>query len=640
MVNHLLLLIISLSAALALTPLVRVVALYLGAVDSPGARKIHSKAVPRLGGVSVVLSSALAVYAMVTLERFDGLVVSRDPSVWFPVLMGGVLVFVVGIWDDIQSLSVRVKFLFQAVAAGVAIWAGVRIEPAFFVVGTLDVGFLAVPLTFLWIVGITNAFNLIDGLDGLAVGLASIAAATSGTIFLIRGDAQGSMLMAILLGALLGFLRYNFNPAKIFLGDSGSLVVGYTLAVTAIMGSQKEATALAVVVPLLVFGLPILDTMLSMIRRFMAGSQGMQPYATSMAQRVLGAKQMFEADQAHIHHRLLAIGFSHRSAVLMMYAVALGLSAMALLSVLAQFRNAGIILMTVGLSTYIGIRKLGYQEVTFLKVGTLLRWCDQITFKRFFFIGFVDVVLIAAAYWISYLLKYEFHGRPEVRTWYLGTFPLVLFVQLGACSVCGLYRGVCRTTGIGDLLRILFAVGTAVMFSYVVALLNVPPSGALSFFCINLLVLGGLTGGTRCIYRVLDYIYQREQVSSSGVLIYGAGRGGQLVIRANLGLRLIGFIDDNLELQGRTVDGVPVLGSGSDLALLLKREPTASLIISSDKIRDDRLEAALSICNMRQIPIMYIRLRIEPIEKNKNNKNNKEDRTYPVPANQEAENPK
>src|SRR5207247_8954674 len=162
------------------------------------------------------------------------------------------------------------------------------------------------------------------------------------------------------------------------------------------------------------------------------------------------------------HHRLIALGFSHRNAVLAMYAIAVTLSLMALLSVLAQFRNAGIILVAVGLATYIGIRKLGYEEIIFLRNGDLLRWYEQLAFSRLFFLGFVDLILITAAYWLSFALKYEFPWDPEVKIWYRGAFPIVLLVQLGVFSVFGLYRGVCRVTGFGDFVVVLLVVVCAV----------------------------------------------------------------------------------------------------------------------------------------------------------------------------------
>jgi UDP-GlcNAc:undecaprenyl-phosphate GlcNAc-1-phosphate transferase len=466
-------------------------------------------------------------------------------------------------------------------------------------------------LTFIWIVGLTNAFNLVDGLDGLAAGLASIAAGTSAAIFLLRDDVHDAMLLLILLGALLGFLRYNFNPATIFLGDSGSLIVGYLLAVTAISGSQKGATTLAVAIPLLVFGLPIVDTVLSMVRRFMAGWQG-----GGLAR----ATRMFQADQRHIHHRLIDLGFSHRKAVLALYALGFALSSLALISVLAQYRNVGIILIVVGLATYIGIHKLGYEEVKFLRTGTLLRWYEQLSFNRRFFLGFADLLLISLGYWGAFALKYG-TGSPEELSWYAETFPLVLLVQLSVFWVFGLYRGVWRATGIGDLIRIGLAVGAAFALSFSLAVVTRPPGGVLGFFGINLFVLGALLVGSRSAYRILDYARQREGAISGTALIYGAGRGGQLVLKEllqnqDVGLKPVGFIDDNPSLKGRTIDRVPVLGSSEDLASIIEDHPIAAVIVSSDKINGHRLEQIVRLCREGELTVLRGRLHIEPLEVN------------------------
>src|SRR5437867_8226168 len=219
MIKYLLLFLVSCVLSLILTPLVRLLALRIGAVDRPGVRKIHTQPVARLGGVGVVLAASLTAVLAVALEGIGDGFIRVDLGAWTPLLLGGSIVFLAGVWDDIRPLSARTKFLFQAAAAGVAIWMGVRIDQVYFLAtGTVDLGLLAIPLTFLWIVGITNAFNLVDGLDGLAAGLASIAAGTCAAIFLLRGDAQDAMLVVILVGALAGVLRYNFNPAKIFLG--------------------------------------------------------------------------------------------------------------------------------------------------------------------------------------------------------------------------------------------------------------------------------------------------------------------------------------------------------------------------------------------------------------------------------------
>lgn len=618
MVTYLILFLIACCASLALTPLVRLLALRLGAVDQPGERKIHPQAIPRLGGGAIVLASVITAMVVKALGSAGGLFAPLELDTWLPVALGGGIIFVTGVWDDLHPLPAGVKFLFQAGAALVAIWFGLRIETIDLLGDTVGLGPLALPLTFLWIVGMTNAFNLIDGLDGLAAGLAGIAAGTCAAIFLLRGDPQDASLLIILLGSLLGFLRYNFNPAKIFLGDSGSLVVGYTLAVISISGSQKGATALAVVVPLLVFGLPILDTLLSMLRRFGGSVKSMQPRTSPLKQRIRAAKHMFAADRHHIHHRLIALGLSHRNAVLMLYAVALGLSLLALLSVLAQFRNAGILLIAAGLATYIGIHKLGYNEISFLRASTLLRWYDQIAFNRLFFLGFVDLVLISAAYGLSFVLKYEFYWGPEVKSWYLGVFPPMLLIQLGVFSVFGLYRSVWRTTDVGDLLRALFAVGTSVALSYTVVLLSVPPTGVLPFFCIDLLILAALICGSRCAYRILDYSNQRERAVGGGAIIYGAGRGGQLVLHemlqnAERGLRPIGFVDDDPGLKQMLINRMPVLGSSSDLASIIESRPVTSVVISSTKIQGDRVQRVVSLCQEHEIPVLEARLKFEPL---------------------------
>ena len=620
--TYLALVVISLCVSLALTPLPRSLAMRVGVLDYPGERKLHTTPMPRLGGVSVVLSGTLTVIIVLWIRQVVGHGAELNLAAWWPALPGGILIFLVGIWDDLRSVPPWVKFLFQTVAAGVAIWLGVRIEHISLLgSGSLDLGMLSLPLTFLWIVGITNAFNLIDGLDGLATGLAIIATGASATILFLLGDTQDIPLLVILLGALLGFLPYNFNPATIFFGDCGSMSIGYVLAVTAIVGAQQGARGLAVVIPLLIFGLPIVDTLCSMVRRFVGNLRLLRAQNAPLKAQLLGVKCMFEPDQRHIHHRLLAIGFTHRNAVLLLYAMALGLSLLALLSVLAQYRNAGIILIAVGLATYIGIHKLGYDELTFLRTGTLLRWYEQFTFNRLFFLGFLDLILVTMAYWGAFLLKYDAPRATDLTTWYLNTFPFVLVAQLTIFYALGLYRGIWQAMGISDVIRMALAVLPAVVLSYVLALLNISPTGAFSFFCIDTLLLGLLVVGVRSAYRILDYIWQRENLTGGATLIYGAGLGGQLVLREllqnpGLGLRPVGFLDDNPTLHGRTVNRVPVLGSVDNLLSIIETQSVSCLIISSSKVNGEHFGKAISVCEERHIPVLQGRLQLEPVGTN------------------------
>ena len=618
-VQCLLLFVFAFSAAFALSPLVRWLGFGFRLVDRVGERKIHETPIPLLGGVVVALSGGLTVLTVLGLDHLIEIGIPLNFGRWWPILAGGVLVFVGGLFDDIRPLPAWAKFLFQAAGVVTAIWLGIRIDQvSIFGTEVLHLGVLAVPLTFLWIIGLTNAFNLVDGLDGLAVGLGSIAAGTCAALFLLRGELQDAMLLIILLGALIGFLPYNFNPARLYLGDSGSQLIGYLLAVTAIAGSQKRATALAVVIPLLIFGLPILDTLLSMVRRLLGSLRKSEPNKTSLKGCVLAAKRMFEGDQEHIHHRLIALGFSHRNAVLVLYAIALGLSLLALLSVLSQYRNAAIILVTVGLAICIGIGKLGYKEVGLFRIRTLLRWYNEMVFSRLFFLGFVDLILIAAAYWAAYLLKYDTHSTMELNTWHLNLFPIILLVQFVVFYAFGLYRGVWRALGVGDLLRVGLAVCGGVVLSYSIVLIGEPPVGTGRFFAIDLLVLGLFTGGARSAYRVLDYSQQRGKQAAELALIYGAGRGGELVLRellqnSMLGLQPIGFIDDDPTFRNRTVNSVSVLGSGQDLASILDSQAVSTLIVSSNKICGERLKQAIRLCKERGIPIVRAQLQFQPL---------------------------
>jgi UDP-GlcNAc:undecaprenyl-phosphate GlcNAc-1-phosphate transferase len=602
-----------------LTPLVRSAAQWVGAVDKPGGRKIHAVPTPRLGGVSVVVSGVLTVLIVWGLEHGTGSIVRIELGACMPVFFGGAIVFLLGVWDDIRPLPAGVKFVVQGVAAGVAIWCGILVEHVSLLGGSrIALGALALPLTFVWITGITNAFNLVDGLDGLAAGLAIIAAGAMAAIFFLHGNAQEMLPLLILLGALLGFLPYNFNPASIFLGDSGSLVLGYVLAVTAIMGSQKGATTLAVVTPLLVFGLPIVDTLLSMVRRFVGSLRRLESQQATLQEQIGRAKRMFEADQKHIHHRLLALGFSHRNAVLVLYALALGLASIALLLVLAHYRNAGIILIAIGLATYIGLRKLGYEEIALFRSVTLLRWYESHTFNRCFFLGFVDMTLITVAYGGAFVLKYELPWSPELKAWYLGTFPLVLVVQLAALYTLGLYHGVWRAADFSDLLHVALSVLPAVAASYLVTLVSLAPVDTLRFFLLDALLLSSLMVGIRSTHRVLDYLQQRDNVTGAAALIYGAGRGGQLVLRELLqnprvGLRPIGFLDDDPRLQGQRVNGVPIRGAVADLPAIIKAQSVSYLIVASRYIHSERLHQVLSACQERRIPVLRAHLKLEPV---------------------------
>jgi UDP-GlcNAc:undecaprenyl-phosphate/decaprenyl-phosphate GlcNAc-1-phosphate transferase len=311
------------SAALALflTPLIGRGSTVLGLVDAPGGRKVHTQSVPRLGGVAVVVSAALA---LAIVPAF--LPEPRNPEILVairPFIVGGVLIFLVGLVDDVRGLGAAPKLLVEVLAAAIMMAAGLLIERVTVLGNTWMLGWLAYPVTAAWLVGVTNAFNLIDGVDGLAPGIAALAGAACGAILIVRGHTPEAMLLAAFVGAMLGFLVYNFEPASIFLGDSGSLVAGFLLAATAIAGWQKGATALASAVPLLIFALPLADAASTLLRRVLA-----RPDSGRSLSAIV--RQVVEPDREHIHHRLLGLGWSVRRTVLILYGVTAVLSILAL----------------------------------------------------------------------------------------------------------------------------------------------------------------------------------------------------------------------------------------------------------------------------------------------------------------------
>lgn len=308
---------------LVLTPLVTWTSVALGLVDAPGGRKVHSRSVPRLGGVAVALAATLATVGIAWAARAQGVDMPSFRSM-APILAGGMLVFCLGLLDDIRPQPAWLKMLVQTAAAGLVIASGLLIERVTIAGQTWQLGSLGWLFTLGWIVGLTNAFNLIDGIDGLAAGIAVIAGATCAAILIGRGHMVEAMVLSALVGASLGFLAYNFPPASIFLGDSGSLLVGFLLATTAITGWQKGATALAAGVPLLIFALPLTEAFTTLVRRFVRPSAP----APLTAGRLL--RQLAEPDREHIHHRLLALGWSPRRTVLLLYGVTIVLSMVAL----------------------------------------------------------------------------------------------------------------------------------------------------------------------------------------------------------------------------------------------------------------------------------------------------------------------
>lgn len=360
--------IVAVGVTWAVTPGVIRLASLLGALDHPGERKTHSTPTPRIGGLAVFLGfvggMAFAAFATGNLFTFP------QPGVyWRGLAFAASGLLVVGLIDDLRGLSFHWKFAAQIVAATYVWQCGFRIESITHPLGgAIELGWLSFPLTLLWIVGITNAVNLIDGLDGLAAGIALITTCALGVIGLVAGKLGVTAASVALAGSLIGFLRFNFNPARIFLGDSGSLFLGFVLAVISVRGSQKGPAAVAILVPLLVLGLPLMDTGLAVLRRlYRLGSRGVRA-DNSLRYVVRNLSHVFLPDRGHIHHRLMDAGLSHRNSVLTLYGVGVLFAFGAFALVLV--RNVWVGLLLVGV---LGLAMAALLTLLYLRVWRLER---------------------------------------------------------------------------------------------------------------------------------------------------------------------------------------------------------------------------------------------------------------------------
>jgi len=340
-------LMVSAVAAFLLTPLVRNFARAHGWVDHPdGRRKLHISPVPRLGGVAVFAAFAVACAVLVGLERAGAIADHLSGRAYLHLLIACAAVAVVGMVDDIAGVRPVAKLLVQAIAGLYLYFHGYQMSALSNPLSgeSIELGILSAPLTIIWFVGMSNAFNLIDGLDGLAAGIGLFSTTTLFIACVINERWEIAVIAAALGGALLGFLRYNFNPASVFLGDSGALFVGFALAAIAMRGSMKSSAAIAVVAPVMALAVPILDASIAVIRRFVRGDD------------------VFRADGDHIHHRLLRMGLTPRRVVAVMYAVAAGFGFLSLLTMTVKSQIVGVVVIASSVVTWIGVHQLGYAE--------------------------------------------------------------------------------------------------------------------------------------------------------------------------------------------------------------------------------------------------------------------------------------
>jgi UDP-GlcNAc:undecaprenyl-phosphate/decaprenyl-phosphate GlcNAc-1-phosphate transferase len=497
-------------SCLALTPCMTRLAVVLGAVDRPDPRRIHSTPTPRLGGLAVFASVAPGLGTSLMVDPW-----LRPESRDIPIIvMAAAAIMILGLIDDCFSIRPSVKLLAE-IAIAVAMFAtGYRVTE---ILGW-NLGWASPLVTVLWIIALTNAFNLIDGLDGLATGTGVIISATLFALFVYNSQASSSLVLAALCGSLFGFLPYNFFPAKILLGDSGSLLLGFIFALMSIRIADKSSAALAISIPLLALGLPLGEMTLTITRRLLrivhvikGGTDG-EHYEFFF----LGRAAIFTADKAHIHHRLIDLGLNHRTAVLLLYAVCSLFCGGALALIFHRGGQESLILGVFAIAAIVGVRHLGYNEFRPLRNGLLLPLLDAPIFDLRPFQILLDIGSITVAYISSHLICLHAASTAKLTPVAIHALPLVCFAQIAAFAASNLYRGAYRLSGIAELLALVKALLVAAVLGWTASFVvfGWQPYGLL-IALLDTYILGTFIISSRFAYSVLEHYFRVDDLSNN-----------------------------------------------------------------------------------------------------------------------------
>jgi UDP-GlcNAc:undecaprenyl-phosphate GlcNAc-1-phosphate transferase len=580
----------ALALSLCLTPLVRTFALRTGRVAVPKDTRWHKKETALMGGVAIFVSTMAIWLVTASLLGWGSF---RTP--FLPIALCASGMFVLGLVDDLRTMDPQHKLAGQIVVASILVFLGFRLEWTSY--KTIDL-FLSI----VWIVGITNAFNLLDNMDGLSAGVAFIAALFT-FLFLVSSPGAASLATVLLmtasfLGALLGFLVYNFNPASIFMGDAGSLFIGFVMACLMTTGGAGQAVGdpvtnlLSVIaIPILIVFIPIVDT-------------GFVSFMRKLFRRPIS-----QGGKDHSSHRMVAIGLSERKAVSVLYgfSVASGLIALAIRHLDVSFTLVLIafyLLFVLFFWIYLGRVKV-YTEKSILSEESAKGFTPilvQITYRRRLFEVLLDGVLISVSYYTAYLLRFE--GDVEANfDFFLKSLPILLACQTFSFYIMGVYRGVWESTGVKDLIGYVKAVTVGTVMPMLILLFIYRfESFSRAVFVIYWGVMLLLVSLSRLSFRLLDEGVRLPSRKGDRALIYGAGIGGQFALKEiqsnpDLGLQPVGFLDDNPRLRGRKIKGYPVFGGGESLGEIVRAHDIKTIIVSFKRAGAEKASDIKTLCD-------------------------------------------
>lgn len=547
------------------------------------------------GGVAIFIATASVYFLLVELTGKS-----------LVVFGASAFLFAVGLLDDILNIRPYQKLIGQLVGAGTLVLSGLKLPLTGFEI--LDIW-----ITVFWIVGITNAINLLDNMDGLAAGISAIAAFSLAVNFSANGLTNELLMTSALIGALIGFLVFNFNPASIFMGDCGSMFIGFLLSGTVLLnqvGGRSRGIVAILAVPVLILFVPIFDTTFVTVLRKLWGRKASQ------------------GGRDHTSHRLVALGLSERKAVLMLYGLAVAAGVLALLvGQIGPIKSFGLIGLFTAVLVIIGVylSKVkvyeGEDEQKAVEGSAVFAFLVNVSYKRRIFEVFLDAFLITLAYYSAFAL---FLGTFEGSTaWnlFLKTLPLLIVIKLGSFLAVGVYRGLWRYTSVGDMITIAKGVFLGSLLSVLAVLLIYRFDGfsRTVFFIDGILLLLGVVG-SRMAFRIIRQMLPLPiSVDGQRALIYGAGDGGEMVLRElnnnpEWNLRCVGFIDDDPLKANKVIHGLKVFDGREDIADICRKKDVSEILISARNLGPEQLRSIREVCRENNIVLKRAQIKIEPVD--------------------------
>jgi UDP-GlcNAc:undecaprenyl-phosphate GlcNAc-1-phosphate transferase len=579
-------------AALVLTPVARRLSVRLGMVAQPRPDRWAAKPTAKLGGAAIFLAVVLGLLAGGVADR----------RTWI-VMAACTLMFAIGLIDDFFPLRPHHKLVLQTIPSILVILQGLVLPWTSYQL--LNIGF-----TVLWLVGITNAINLLDNMDGLATGIAAIASVSLAVNFLRNNQLAEAAVIGTLFAALIAFLIYNFHPASIFMGDCGSLFIGFTVASVALLslnvGGRSRTLLPVIFVPVLILLIPIFDTAFVAFVRKLAGRPSM-----------MGGRD-------HTSHRLVALGLHERTAVLLLYALALVAGGVAIAArdlpfdISIALSGAVAVLLAI-LGFYLAGVKVYAADDTDRTKPALTSFLIDLSYRRRVFEVLLDLILITASYYLAYRLHFgPPDGGPDWKR-FIETLPIILAVKLAMFLFSGIYGGIWRYMSVEDGL----VFGKAVAGSSIAAvlvLLGISRFEGLSrvAFILDALILFVLVAATRSSFRILETLTKRVRSAGPGArtLIYGAGDAGELLLRElggnrSLELSPVAFFDDDPRKAGRAMRSMPVLGGDFEQACV--GQAIGVVVLSTSKLPAQRLQEITAVCRRLDLPLRQLTIAIVPV---------------------------